>query len=166
MRKIFILPSLILILIVIIGIEAVILLQRQHTSNKTTLSINTPRPNTTQIKVPEQKGRQAVYIAETTGLQSASASLVYQGSIKDSSLNTASQVVKLVIDIPDVEEDATFYFDEAIITRISKIQNTDVKKFTAAQELQEALRVGEDVEVIFEYNLLTDTIISVTIEQI
>lgn len=162
MRKIFILPAVILILIAIIGIEAVILLQRQNTSSKATPSIVPVRPN----KVPEQKGRQAVYIAETTGLQSASATLVYQGSIIDNSLNTSSQIMKVVIDIPDAEDDATFYFDETFITSVSHLRRNEIKKYSTTQELQEALQIGENVKIVFEYDLLTDTIAAVTIETI
>lgn len=166
MRKIFILPSIILILIVIIVIEAIILLQRKNASEQTSSSINSVRPNSTQTKVPEQKGRQAVYIAETSGLESATASLVYRGTVLGLSRNDSSQITELTVRVVGVAEDVSFYIDQAAMSKTVIKSSGQEEQSVTYEQMQELIQEGSPIRIVFDYNVLNNTANSIRLEML
>lgn len=161
MKKVLILPVVIVILLIIIIFEAGILLSRKQTA-----TISSRAATQSPVKKPEQEGRQAIYISETNGLEFASATLVYKGSVLSLTQNDASQIAKLTMKIVGVEEQVDFYFDPAIVTKTTVSTEANEEKLDTFEEMQELIKIGDTIRIIYDYNILNNTVNSIKLEML
>ncbi|QQS44432.1 hypothetical protein IPM65_02425 [Candidatus Roizmanbacteria bacterium] len=161
MKKIYFLPAVIVLLLIVIVVEAGIILYRKGNASGTVGSkLSTASP----IPKPEQKGRQAVYIAETAGLESASASLVYRGTVLGLSKNDSSQIAELTVKVVGVKEEVSFYFDQATIDKTVILTSEDEKQPATYEKMQELITAGTVIRIIFDYNILSNSASSISLE--